>query len=377
MRFRVRFAEQVVGVFVILAFLALAATLVILGVSQGWFARNYRFRSEFLSGNGLSAGMPIKFRGFEIGKIDHIELNGRNTVDVDFHVYETYYPKVRPNSVLELQSSPLGIGGGLVLHAGSDADSPPPPEGSLIPSMDTPEGRRRLAEGLVVVPKADDVVSSIIGQVDPILGEVRRIIRQADALIVTLDAELAGRGTGPVSTLLGTVNGELAGTGAGPISEVLADLASAAERVNRVLDDIEQRIVVDTSEGVGRTLARIDVVLGTIDKSATSLAAMTAALQDPTGLVPKVLGDTDNRILGRIGEALAGVEGVVRELESFVAFVNESQPRISGLLEKGQDTLDQGTDVLTAVRNNPLLRGGVPERREQQATHQSVRDVDF
>jgi hypothetical protein len=29
------------------------------------------------------------------------------------------------------------------------------------------------------------------------------------------------------------------------------------------------------------------------------------------------------------------------------------------------------------VKNNPLLRGGVPARREQQTTFQSYRDEDF
>lgn len=377
MRFRVRFAEQVVGVFVVLALLALAATLVLVGANQRWFAKNYGFRSEFLSGNGLSVGTPIKFRGFEIGKISRIELNDRNTVDVQFYVFDTYYPKVRPNSVLELASSPFGLGGGLVLHAGADTDSPPPPEGYFIPSLDTQEGKRRLAEGLVAIPKNDDIVSSLLGQVDPILSQINRTIRQADALIGTVNDELAGRGTGPISTLLGTVNGELDGTGAGPISSVLADLASATERINQVIDQIEKSIVVGTAEGVKGTLAQIDGVLKTIDSSAVNLAAMTAALSDPSGMVPKLLGDKDNQILARIQEALASVAQIVAQLQGFVEFVNASKPQISGLLEKGQDTLDQGNDVLTAVKNNPLLRGGVPERKEQQTTYKSLRDVDF
>jgi len=101
------------------------------------------------------------------------------------------------------------------------------------------------------------------------------------------------------------------------------------------------------------------------------------ALSDPSGMVPKLLGDKDNQILARIQEALASVAQIVAQLQGFVEFVNASKPQISGLLEKGQDTLDQGNDVLTAVKNNPLLRGGVPERKEQQTTYKSLRDVDF
>ena len=58
-------------------------------------------------------------------------------------------------------------------------------------------------------------------------------------------------------------------------------------------------------------------------------------------------------------------------------FINSSQPQIAALLEKGRTTLDQGKDVLEAAKNNPLLRGGVPERREQPTTFQSYRDEEF
>ena len=58
-------------------------------------------------------------------------------------------------------------------------------------------------------------------------------------------------------------------------------------------------------------------------------------------------------------------------------FVNSAQPQITGILEEGRQTLDQGKDVLQAVKNNPLLRGGVAPRKEQPTTFQGFRDMDF
>ncbi len=54
--------------------------------------------------------MPIMLKGFEIGKISRISLNDQNEVDVRFSVEDTYYDRVQPNSVLELTSSPIGLG---------------------------------------------------------------------------------------------------------------------------------------------------------------------------------------------------------------------------------------------------------------------------
>ena len=415
MRFRVRFVEQIVGVFILLALAALAATLVLMGANQRWFAKNFHFKSEFLSGNGLTVGMSVKFRGFEIGKISGIELNERNTVDVDFYVYDTYYDKVRPNSVLELLSNPLGLGGGLVLHPGLDTTSPPPEEGYLIPSFDVPEGRRRLEEGLVKRPISEDFIAGILGQLNPILYDVNQTIRKANDLIATVDAELAGRGSGPVSNLLATVSSELEGTGTGPVSRLLATVSSelegtgtgpvsrllgtvsseldgsgrgpiaatldevvkAVDRVNKVVDSINTNIVVATADGVNRVLGQIDGVLKTIDETAVNLATLSSALSDPTGLVPRLMGDQQNDLLGRLNGAIGGVEKVVQQLQSFVAYMNTATPQVSGLIEQTQDVLDQGRDVLTAVRNNPLLRGGVPERVPQATTYGSTRDVEF
>ena len=59
MKFRIRFADQLVGAFLLAAVLAVAVILVFVGINQRWFAKNYQFRSRFDSAGGLSVGMPI------------------------------------------------------------------------------------------------------------------------------------------------------------------------------------------------------------------------------------------------------------------------------------------------------------------------------
>ena len=379
MRFRVRFAEQVVGVFILVAIVGLAAILILIGVNQRWFAKNYYFQSEFISGTGLSVGGSIQFRGFDIGKISAIDLNERNTVDVEFYVYDTYYEKMKRNSVLELVSSPLGLGGGLIYHPGIDTEFTPPEEGYFIPALDTVEGRRRIKEGLVVIPKSEDMISSLLGQIDPILGELDRTIAQVNSVLRTVEDELAGRGTGPVSTLLTTLNSELDGSGEGSISQTLA-------RINAVVDTVQYEVIANTTERLNSLLDQLGEVTTNVIDITADVAQTTESLRDPTGIVPKLLGakgsiptllDDDNALYDEILAMLTTVAGIVDQLKSFTEFVNGSTPQISGLIEKGQDALDGGVEVITAIKNNPLLRGGIPEAREQPTTFQSMRDVDF
>jgi phospholipid/cholesterol/gamma-HCH transport system substrate-binding protein len=339
-KFRIRFAQQIVGAFVLLGILAIAAILILMGVNQRWFAKNYYYWSTFPSAEGLSIGMPIKLKGFEIGKIDTISLTRTNMVDVEFYVYDTYHVKVTPNSVLELTSSPLGLGGGLLFHPGRES-SEPLPELSFIPSLGLEQGRELVRRGLVDIPQTEDVISATITQLSATLTEI-------DATIKV------------ISETMGTIDSSLRGESVGPLADVLNETAVVVGKIDTMLDDLND------------TVANISV--------------MTAEFRDPTGLATRLLDpkgsiatllDDDNRLYDEISGSVEELSGIIAELGNFMEFINSSQPQIAALLEKGRTTLDQGKDVLEAAKNNPLLRGGVPERREQPTTFQSYRDEEF
>jgi phospholipid/cholesterol/gamma-HCH transport system substrate-binding protein len=353
MRFRIRFADKIVGVFILLAILGVAAALILLGMNQRWFARNYAFWSRFATAEGLTAGMPIKLKGFEIGKVDRLSLSWDNMVEMEFHIFDTYYAKILPGTVLEKASSPLGLGTGLLLHPGPGEGSPLP-ELSLIPSSDMEEGRRLLAVTRSTAPQSDPI-AALLGQVQPVLEEIDRTVVSIRALTDTLNSELQGKG-------------------GGPLSSTLNEVASASRQANSVI--AQTGSVIAQIEGVTRSLGVI----------AGNLEATSAALRDPTGLAKRLLDpkgsvatllDDDNQLYARIQGSLEELNAVIAQLAAFTRFVNTTQPQILGLLEQGRATLDQGQDVLEAVKNNPLLRGGVPPKGSQPTPFQSYRDEEF
>lgn len=382
MKFKIRFADQIVGIFVLLAIIAIAAILIFVGINQRWFARNYDFTSRFDSAGGLSVGMPIMLKGFEIGKISRIALNEENQVDIEFSVQDTYYDKVLPNSVLELTSSPIGLGVSLKFHPGLKA-GPPVEEGSFIPSLDLPEGRRLVEEGLVAIPKGEDVIGSVIAKVNPILEEVRTTLTQIKKLVSTVDSALAGKG--------------------GPVGAAVSGLAATPAKVNRVIEDVGGK-VSDIAGRVNSVLDKIDAVSadlgeisqttkGTLATLSTNLESITENLKvtseglkdtrglatrllDPKGSLDTILND-QNALYKQVDSALQSTNAVITQLKGFVEYINSTRPQISSILEKGRETLDQGKDVLEAVKNNPLLKGGVPAQKEQTSTLKSYRDEDF
>jgi phospholipid/cholesterol/gamma-HCH transport system substrate-binding protein len=347
MRFRIRFADQIVGIFILLAILGVAAALILLGLNQRWFARNYAFWTRFASAEGLTVGMPIKLKGFEIGKVDRISLGKDNVVEMEFHVYDTYYPKMVQGSVMEKATSALGLGSGLVLHPG-EGGGEAMPEYSLVPSTDFEEGRRLLAVRREPAAPQSDPIAGLITQVQPVLEEI-------DLTVVS------------IRQLTDTMNRDLQGRGAGPLSSTLKDVAAAAH-------------------DVAGTASRVNAIAARLEAIAANLEQLSAGLRDPTGLAKRLLDpkgsldtllDDDNRLYNQIAASLEQLQSVIAQLAEFTRFVNSAQPQILGLLEQGRTTLDQGQQVLEAVKNNPLLRGGVPPRPEQQTPFQGFRDQDF
>jgi phospholipid/cholesterol/gamma-HCH transport system substrate-binding protein len=220
MKFKIRFADQIVGIFVLAAIVAVALVLILIGVNQRWFARNYYFTSEFSSGSGLFAGMPISLKGFDIGKISSMRLNEQSEVDVRFYIEDTYYDRVKPDSVLELTSSPIGLGTTLKFHSGKNK-LPPVAEGSHIPSLDTDEGQQLVADGKVEIPKDADVIGSVIAKLNPILDETRQTVADIRRIAETVNSGLNG--------------------GGGPIGTMVTDLSRTPRRVNATVDDLTGR----------------------------------------------------------------------------------------------------------------------------------------
>jgi len=375
MKFKIRFADQIVGIFVLAAIVTVALVLILIGVNQRWFARNYYFTSEFSSGSGLSVGMPISLKGFDIGKISSMRLNEQSEVDVRFYIEDTYYDRVKPDSVLELTSSPIGLGTTLKFHSGKNR-LPPVAEGSSIPSLDTDEGRQLVADGKVEIPKDADVIGSVIAKLNPLLDETRQAVADIRRIAETVNSGLNGSG--------------------GPIGTMVTDLSRTPRRVNATVDDLNAKIntVLDkvaviadnvnaismqTRGVIGDLSTNLDVISQNLKEMTGSLKntqGLAKRLLDPQGSVDTFLNDS-NELFNQVDSALKNVNAITAQLKSFVDFINGTRPQVTSLLEKGSDTLTSAKDVLEAAKNNPLLRGGVPARPAQGAPMSSYRDENF
>ena len=320
MKFKIRYADQIVGIFSLAAIAALIIFIFAIGAAQNWFVKKNNYYTIFDSGSGFSAGMDLTYKGFSIGKVKSITLKN-GMVRVDYYVLDDYASYVHENSLVELITSPIGLGSSFVLHPGNNKNLLA--SDSEIYRLDSGYGRELIEKNLVHIESQSDSIGVLMNKVSAIMDNVNR-------LLSVLNDALRGNGDTPIKQIVGNV-----------------------DAVTKNLIDLSGNI-----SGVAKNLSEFS--------------------SSEKGLVPGLLGD---ELSGNINGLMENLSVVTKDLQgisgSVSGLVGEITPEIDAALINLNSSLVQVNDVLTGVKNNPLIRGGVPDRSQGDSSTAQLRDVDF
>jgi phospholipid/cholesterol/gamma-HCH transport system substrate-binding protein len=87
--------------------------------------------------------------------------------------------------------------------------------------------------------------------------------------------------------------------------------------------------------------------------------------------------DSEGPVYKDIVSVLDSIAATLKGVEKLGEFIPTQLPQIAVLLSSVQLTLASAQNVLTAVANNPLLKGGVPDHKESTPGGASPRDLEF
>ena len=332
MRFSIRFADKVVGTLVILALAILIFVIFMLGRNQRWFAHDVEYKAYFSSASGISPNMPIQHRGFTIGHVKSLSLADDDRVEVIFTIFEEYSHRVTEGSLVEVQVSPIGLGNAFLFFPGRGTEQLP--EGEEIPEINSMQARFLISMGMTNIPRATDGISNIMNQVN--------------ATLDTINVSLSG------------------GIGAEdyPLGQMLLNLEMITDSLNIVLKNIET-ITDRASDPSGTVMSILD-----------SDGAFYSGIEDLLASLSNIL-DSEGTLYSSLERAIASLAGIVENLEETSEFLPAMFPQLGILVFELNSTIRTLQDVLTAVANNPLLRGGIPERREVTPGGASPRNLEF
>jgi phospholipid/cholesterol/gamma-HCH transport system substrate-binding protein len=172
---------------------------------------------------------------------------------------------------------------------------------------------------------------------------------------------------GGVEELIATLNGTLT-----ELQEAFKGTDESS--LGRIIGGVEgtigglQQLPGDIGDVLAGLMAQIETILADVKE-------LTGQITEPDGLIGKVLNSDE--IYAGIISILESISGILQSLDKTVEFIPPNLPQIGAILSNVYVILQQVEDTLTAVNNNPLLKGGVPERRETPAGGTRPRDVEF
>ena len=338
MKFSIRFASQIIGALIILALGILVFVIFMLGSNQRWFSRDYQFKTYFPTASGLSKNMPVQYKGFTIGRVKSFEL-AEDHVEVRFTIFDTYIDRVRYGSLVEILVSPISSLGGnqFIFYSGTGIDLIP--EGETIPVVNSAEGRRMLAMGLAVHSDRDDSVNNIMNSVGALLGTLN---------ILLGDMQEAFEGT--ERTSLGRTMGGL-------------------EQATSGLQQMAQKLPTDIESSINRIMVQIEPLL-------VNLRGLSDKLADPDGSVAAIL-DANGDVYKDLVKSLDALSGTLRNVEKTSEFMPAQVPQLAAMIAELRGLITTMQDVGTAAKNNPLLKGGIPEKKASNTGGASSRNMEF
>ena len=311
MKFKIRYADQIVGFFSLLALALLVVFVFMIGAKQNWFAKKNTYYAYFTSGAGFSVGMDVSYKGFPIGKINDVKLEG-SSARVEFYILADYSEYVKENSLVELITSPIGLGSSFIFHPGRGPG--PLPSGSEIYRIDSIAARELISEKKIRIEIQEDSIGVLMKKVSMIMDNV-------NILLFNLNGAISGESENST-----------------PINKIVSGITEITHNIS----------------------------------------VLTDTLNSQDGAVPALLG---RELTTDVSDVLKNISIVSEELTSITGnadkIVDTALPEVDAILVQLNSMLLDVQDVLEGVKNNPLIRGGVPDRTRGKSSINQLRSEDF
>jgi tetratricopeptide (TPR) repeat protein len=186
--FRLRFANEIAGAFVLAAFALILAGIFVAGRAQGWFEGHFTVHAPFLTEEGsfgLKEGSEIIARNTPVGRVGRIVPDANGTISAELVIRERFHPFIRTDSVGKVRRK-LGLAGDAYVDISVGRGDPIPEGATLVCSKD-----RELMETV------QNVLTNVQNAVVPMAAEARQILEHVNGILVQVE-----KGDGTLGTLL-------------------------------------------------------------------------------------------------------------------------------------------------------------------------------
>lgn len=286
------------ALFILLAVLGLGLVFLWTGIKKGAFTPKSPIYFVADSGQDLSEGMPVKFSGFKIGKLNTLTLDEQGHVQVEVSIESKYLALIRRDAVMSLKKE--GVIGDGVLDVSRGTEGKP-----VLAAGDKVRFER--ASGL------EQAVLEVKNRIMPILDDLQHTLHDPD---------------GDVRQTLKNLR------------EFSGEMRGTRERLDRVLGSLDTNLNSEVGpllRSLRQSAAKIDqdmpALLNKIDSSMENLRktseSINAAVQHSAPQLPGMLGEA-RETLGKTREMVGTTQEVVDSLSTSWPLKNVVPPPETG-----------------------------------------------
>ena len=154
-----------------------------------------------------------------------------------------------------------------------------------------------------------------------------------------------------------------------PQDDPIADLM---EKANEMLDGIQEMIDGLNVPPNERSATALGQIIANVEKLTHDISADYA---NPEGVRKIINGDSE--ALNALEASLVSLSGTMDSIDKAIRFIPREMPQIINLLSEARTAIQSANDVLIALKNNPLLRGGIPEHAAIDSSGTNPRNIQF
>ena len=311
---RYRYANQAVGVFVVLTITIFLAAFFFSGKVREWFDPGERVKVILPSDGlfGLSEGADVEILGTKSGRVHQIIISPDQQMHADVQINSDMKPFVRQDSKALIRKR-FGVAGDSYLEISRGFGAPLDWEYAVIDAS----AERAPTDTI------GDILDEVRTRIFPVIDDTQKAIHTLLELVQELQNP-----EGNMQTLLGnlnTVSGKIA-RGEGTLGRLLADdklLVDTNALVNRLNQHIER--LDPLFDDFALTIRNVSEVTGRISTQSKDLPEITLKLKEVLIAIQAVMEDLSRstpqlpRIARNIGDATSNVPVLMLQTQQVMA----------------------------------------------------------
>ncbi len=261
MKFKIKYADQIVGILSLIAIIALIFIIFLIGSTQKWFVPKHNYFTVISSASNISVGKAVTYKGFEIGKIKSFSLDDNDKVIVNFYISDDYKNKIVRDSIIEILTSPLGSS--VVFYPGNSNSFLP--DNSFIPERSSEEAKALITNKRVSVVEQTDSINTILAMATTLVGDI-------DTLVKQINTALEGNESTPLTYTITQLNGILTN-----LNHLTEDPAGLIPKL--LEDENAQGSIANALMQLDSTMAEINKITASVESNMPGVSILISQMQ--------------------------------------------------------------------------------------------------